>query len=165
SDDYAVQVGWGGAFQPAGIAAPDPRLATAGWRALAAPPLATDATIEDWDRHRLGLGLPDASRDLVTDQTVLLEAGYMEVRTFGCGCTHGSTNCTGHGLRAAPNSSVGLLIDGGCGNWIIAPPSKHLPVRIGKDRITLRSTRINTKKATHRPTPARIHAAIQCSES
>src|SRR3954469_11692678 len=59
SADFAVHAGWGGARTPAGtIAAPDPRLPEAGWRALApvplapaplAPaPLATDATPEDW---------------------------------------------------------------------------------------------------------------------
>jgi folate-binding protein YgfZ len=55
---------------------------------LAPAPLATDATPEDWDRHRLALGLPEGSRDLVAEQTVLLEAGYDELHgvswTKGC---------------------------------------------------------------------------------
>jgi len=80
SAEFAVQAGWGGAPIPAGaIAAPDPRLPEAGWRALTPTPLATDATAEDWDRHRLALGLPDGSRDLVAEQTVLLEANYDEL--------------------------------------------------------------------------------------
>ena len=86
--ELAVQVGWGGASMPAGITAPDPRLAAAGWRALVATPLPADATPEDWDRHRLALGLPEGSRDLSPEQTVLLEAGHDELHgiswTKGC---------------------------------------------------------------------------------
>ena len=33
----------------------------------------------DWDRHRLSLGLPDGSRDMESDKTVLLEAGFDEL--------------------------------------------------------------------------------------
>jgi folate-binding protein YgfZ len=91
SDEFAVHAGWGGAAVPEGVvAAPDPRLAEAGWRALASAPLllGADATPEDWDRHRLGLGLPDGSRDLAAEQTVLLEAGFDELHgiswTKGC---------------------------------------------------------------------------------
>ncbi len=72
---------------PGGLAAPDPRLAAAGWRVLAAglPATGTDA---DWDRHRLALGLPDGSRDMEAEKTVLLEAGFDELHgiswTKGC---------------------------------------------------------------------------------
>jgi tRNA-modifying protein YgfZ len=55
---------------------------------LAGDPQATNASIEDWDRHRLALGLPDGSRDLEPDRTVLLEAGFDELGgvswTKGC---------------------------------------------------------------------------------
>ena len=90
SAEFHVHAGWGGAAMPEGIvAAPDPRLPEAGWRALAPAPLpGADATPEDWDRHRLALGLPDGSRDLAAEQTVLLEAGFDELRgvswTKGC---------------------------------------------------------------------------------
>jgi folate-binding protein YgfZ len=47
-----------------------------------------DATAEDWDRHRLDLGLPDGARDLEAEQSVLLEAGFDELNgvswTKGC---------------------------------------------------------------------------------
>lgn len=88
--EFAVHAGWGGAALPAGMpAAPDPRLAEAGWRALAPAPLpGIDATAEDWDRHRLALGLPDGARDLEAEQSVLLEAGFDELNgvswTKGC---------------------------------------------------------------------------------
>ena len=70
------------------IAAPDPRLPEAGWRILADNALAANASAEDWDRHRLALGLPDGSRDLEADRSVLLEAGFDELGgvswTKGC---------------------------------------------------------------------------------
>jgi hypothetical protein len=47
-----------------------------------------DAAFEDWDRHRLALGLPDGSRDMAPEQSVLLEGGFDELRgiswTKGC---------------------------------------------------------------------------------
>ncbi len=87
--DMAVHAFWGEGVPPAAaLAAPDPRLAVAGWRLLATTPLATDATAADWDRHRLGLGLPDGSRDLEAGKTLLLEAGFDELNgvswTKGC---------------------------------------------------------------------------------
>ncbi len=67
---------WGGATAPEGTtAAPDPRTAEAGLRILATAPIATDAGPEDWDAHRLALGLPEAA-DMEQGQTVLLEAGF-----------------------------------------------------------------------------------------
>ena len=83
----SVDVGWDGAAPLPGASA-DPRLAAAGWRALAAPGPACTATAADWDAHRLALGLPDGSRDLEADKTVLLEAGFDELGgiswTKGC---------------------------------------------------------------------------------
>ena len=93
SGEFHVHAGWGAAAMPqdegVAAAAPDPRLPDAGWRALAAAPLpGADATPEDWDRHRLALGLPDGSRDMALEQSVLLEGGFDELRgiswTKGC---------------------------------------------------------------------------------
>jgi tRNA-modifying protein YgfZ len=70
------------------IVAPDPRLPEAGWRLLSATPLPATAFEADWDRHRLALGLPDGSRDLEAEKTILLEAGFDELNgvswTKGC---------------------------------------------------------------------------------
>ena len=86
SDVLGVYVGWDGP-PPAG-ASPDPRLPALGWRLIAPPGLATTASADDWDAHRLALGVPDGSRDLESDKTVLLEAGYDELAgiswTKGC---------------------------------------------------------------------------------
>jgi tRNA-modifying protein YgfZ len=87
-DELSVYVAWDGAFTGGGITAPDPRLPEAGWRVLASGPLQATASADDWDRHRLALGLPDGSRDLEPEKTVLLEAGFDELSgiswTKGC---------------------------------------------------------------------------------
>ena len=89
ADTRAVYAGWDGAApEGVGVAAPDPRLPDAGFRVLSADALAVNASFEDWDRHRLALGLPDGPRDLDADKTVLLEAGFDELGgvswTKGC---------------------------------------------------------------------------------
>ncbi|HTR16113.1 MAG TPA: folate-binding protein [Acetobacteraceae bacterium] len=85
----AVHAAWSGEPpETVVIAAPDPRLEEAGWRLLSPTPLDTNATEMDWDLHRLELGLPDGSRDLEEEKTVLLEAGIDELHgiswTKGC---------------------------------------------------------------------------------
>jgi folate-binding protein YgfZ len=90
SADFAVHVAWG-ETPLAAIMAPDPRLAEAGWRVLAAAPLSSTATVEQWHAHRIALGLPDGSRDLESDKTVLLEAGFDELHgvSWSKGCYMG----------------------------------------------------------------------------
>jgi folate-binding protein YgfZ len=84
-----VYAAWDGAPESAGaIAAPDPRLDAAGWRVLAPAGRQATASESEYDLHRLGLGLPDGSRDLEAEKTVLLEAGFDELNgiswTKGC---------------------------------------------------------------------------------
>src|SRR5580658_4457801 len=71
-----------------GVALVDPRLAALGARVITPrdklrPSLAaTDAVEADfaaYDRLRLSLGVPDGSRDLVLDKSILLEAGFDEL--------------------------------------------------------------------------------------
>ncbi len=86
--DLAVYVAWDGKPDVSGIAARDPRLPEAGWRVLTSEPIAANASEEDWDHYRLVLGLPDGSRDLEAEKSVLLEAGFDELNgvswTKGC---------------------------------------------------------------------------------
>jgi folate-binding protein YgfZ len=83
-----VHAAWDGPPAQAGIQAPDPRLPGAGWRILSEVPLPATATEDDYDAHRLALGLPDGARDLEAEKTVLLEAGFDELNgiswTKGC---------------------------------------------------------------------------------
>ncbi|HEY1258888.1 MAG TPA: folate-binding protein [Stellaceae bacterium] len=73
----------------AGVAFVDPRLAALGARCIL--PRETlrvalnetgiaEAQFADYDRLRLGLGVPDGSRDLVVDKSILLESGFDELR-------------------------------------------------------------------------------------
>jgi folate-binding protein YgfZ len=91
ADDLAVYAAWDGIPSAEVIAAPDPRLPDAGWRLLSAQPLDTTALEADWDRHRIALGLPDGSRDLEAEKTVLLEAGFDELHgvSWSKGCYMG----------------------------------------------------------------------------
>ncbi len=68
-----------------GVALVDPRLAKLGARimdrgrlARLGPELAA-VDFAAYDRHRLTLGIPDGSRDLVPDKSILLEAGFEEL--------------------------------------------------------------------------------------
>jgi tRNA-modifying protein YgfZ len=93
SPEFGVYAAWDGVPEYSGgaLAAPDPRLPEAGWRLLSATPLATNARFEDWDLHRLALGLPDGSRDLESERTLLLEAGFDELSgvSWSKGCYMG----------------------------------------------------------------------------
>lgn len=70
-----------------GVAYVDPRLAALGVRLLlprerlpaALDALGAPADVAAYDRLRLGLGVPDGSRDLATEKAILLEAGFDEL--------------------------------------------------------------------------------------
>jgi folate-binding Fe-S cluster repair protein YgfZ len=71
-----------------GLAARDPRLPEAGWRVLAGTDLPCNASPADYAAHRLALGLPDGSKDMEAEKSVLLEGGFDELNgiswTKGC---------------------------------------------------------------------------------
>jgi folate-binding protein YgfZ len=69
-----------------GVALADPRLARLGARIMMdrarLAGLGSELAQADfaaYDRHRLALGIPDGSRDLVPDKSILLEAGFDEL--------------------------------------------------------------------------------------
>jgi tRNA-modifying protein YgfZ len=92
AEEFSVYAAWDGTPTKVStgqaVVAPDPRLPEAGWRLLSTAPLPATAFEADWDRHRLALGLPDGSRDLEAEKTILLEAGFDELNgvswTKGC---------------------------------------------------------------------------------
>ena len=159
SAELAVYVGWDGAPPLAGASA-DSRLAAAGWRALAAPGLAVSATAEGWDAHRLALGLPDGTRDLEADKTVLLEAGFDELNgiswTKGCYMGQELTARTKYrGLlkrRLVPVTVEGTL------------PAPGTPVRRGGMEVgTMRSGRDGAGLAVLRLDS--LGAALECGDA
>jgi folate-binding protein YgfZ len=91
AEELSVYAAWSGVPLVQAIIAPDPRLPEAGWRLLSTAPLPTTALEADYDRHRLALGLPDGSRDLETEKTILLEAGFDELHgvSWSKGCYMG----------------------------------------------------------------------------
>jgi folate-binding protein YgfZ len=139
-----VHAAWDGApaLPPGVTAAPDPRLPAAGWRILADQPLPANATADDWDRHRLSLGLPDGSRDLETDRTVLLEAGFDELAgvSWTKGCYMGQELTARTKYRGlVKRRLVPVAVDG-------APPPPGTPVLngAGAEVGTMRSARDGT---------------------
>ena len=121
SDQLQVYAAWDGepALEDGVLTAADPRLADAGWRVISQQPLDTDADAAEWDAHRLALGLPDGSRDMETDKTVLLEAGFDELRgiSWTKGCYMGQELTARTKYRGLlKRRLVPVLIDG------VAPP-------------------------------------------
>jgi folate-binding protein YgfZ len=88
SADWRVHAAWGEGAPPEGLTARDPRLPEAGWRVLSPAGLPTNASAEDYATHRLALGLPDGSKDMEAEKSVLLEGGFDELNgiswTKGC---------------------------------------------------------------------------------
>ncbi len=81
------EVGAAAAFA-GGVVYRDPRLAAAGVRAILPREGGEEALSKmgfaevpfaAYDSHRLALGLPDGSRDMVVEKTILLEAGFDEL--------------------------------------------------------------------------------------
>jgi folate-binding protein YgfZ len=70
----------------------DPRLPELGWRVMdnKVPAFSgmTKSEIRDYDRHRISLGVPEGSKDLIFDRSILLEYGYDELGAvdFDKGC-------------------------------------------------------------------------------
>ena len=91
SAEWHVHAAWGAPPPGCEVVAADPRLAGAGWRVLHATPLPADESAEAYDAHRLALGLPDGSRDMAAEKSVLLEGGFDELNgvSWSKGCYMG----------------------------------------------------------------------------
>lgn len=157
SEELRVYAAWGGPPPPASIAAPDPRLPEAGWRLLAATPLPTTALEIDWDLHRLALGLPDGSRDLEADKTVLLEAGFDELHgvSWTKGCYMGQELTARTKYRGLVKRRLVPVIVAG------SLPAPGAPVLRGETEVgTMRSGRAQTGLAVLRVEA--LHDTLSC---
>lgn len=72
-DDRPVLAAWGKAL-PDGFSA-DPRTPALGGRRIGGE-TATDATEDDWQAHRLSVGVPDPAADAPSDKTWAIEANF-----------------------------------------------------------------------------------------
>ena len=103
---------------------------------MSAKPIVVSATESDWDLHRLSLGLPDGSRDLEAEKTVLLEAGFDELHgvSWTKGCYMGQELTARTKYRGlVKRRLVPVRIDGP------APPPGAALSRDGKEVGTMRS--------------------------
>ncbi len=160
AEDIRVFAAWGGLAPEGAIAAPDPRLPDAGWRLLTVAPIPTNASAADYDAHRLSLCLPDGSRDMETEKSTLLEAGFDELRgvSWSKGCYMGQELTARTKYRGLiKRRLVGVAIDG---------PSPEPGTPIYKDGIdvgTMRSCRDGRGLAIVRLDA--MHAALRCGSA
>jgi len=164
--DLHVHVAWDGRPDVAGIIAPDPRLPDFAWRILSAESLAANATPEDWDRYRLQAGLPDGSKDMESDRSVLLEAGFDELAgvSWSKGCYMGQELTARTKYRGlVKRRLVPVAIDGP-----LPPPGSPVlkdgvdvgTMRSGRDGIGLASVRLDALAGTLRSAEATLVPAI-----
>jgi len=121
----------------------DPRLAALGARAILDRSGIARLELEEadfavYDRHRLALGVPDGSRDLVPEKSILLEAGFDELNgvDWQKGCYVGQELTARTKYRGLIKKRLfPVRIDG-------PPPEPGTIVRSdGKDAGEIRSTR------------------------
>jgi folate-binding protein YgfZ len=151
-----VHVAWRGRPDADGIVAPDPRLTGFAWRILAAGLLAANATPDDWDMHRLEAGVPDGSKDMEADRSVLLEAGFDELAgvSWSKGCYMGqelTARTKYRGLvkrRLVPVTVEGKLPP--FGSPILREGIEVGTMRSGREQIGLASLRMDAFRAVLR---------------
>jgi folate-binding protein YgfZ len=145
-----------------GIAYVDPRLAEMGARFLlsrggenkieALGFSRADATA--YDRHRLALGVPDGSRDLVPEKSILLENGFEELNgvDFGKGCYMGQELTARTKYRALIRKRlVPVSVDGPLpapGTIVMAGEQEAGELRSGADGMALALLKIDTLGGT-----------------
>ncbi|HEX4367299.1 MAG TPA: folate-binding protein [Rhodopila sp.] len=149
-----VHVAWGGDPGVGGIVAPDPRLPELGWRVLAAEMLPATATPEDWDRHRLAAGVPDGSKDMEADRSILLEAGFDELAgvSWSKGCYMGQELTARTKYRGlVKRRLVPVRVEGALpapGSPVLRDGVEVGTMRSGRDGVGLASLRLDAIGAT-----------------
>jgi folate-binding protein YgfZ len=143
-----VHVAWGG-DPKLGIIAPDPRLPDFAWRILSTERLDANATPEDWDRYRLAAGLPEGSKDMEADRSILLEAGFDELGgvSWSKGCYMGQELTARTKYRGlVKRRLVPVSVEGDLpliGTPILRGGAEVGTMRSGRDRTGLASVRID----------------------
>ncbi len=121
------------------IAYKDPRHADLGLRIIApSNSIQPSASFETYEKHRLGLGIPDGSRDIEVDRGILLEHGFEELHgvDFLKGCYVGQ-EVTARSKHIA-ELKKGLYIVHGKGELpSFNTPVMSGPAEIGKMRSSL----------------------------
>jgi folate-binding protein YgfZ len=164
--DLLVYVAWDGVPEAEAIAAPDPRLPEAGWRLLSASPMSADAGEDDFDRHRLKLGLPDGTRDLEVEKTVLLEAGFDELDgvSWAKGCYMGQELTARTKYRGlVKRRLVPVAVDGPLpepGTPVLRDGAEAGTMRSGRDGMGLAVLRLDALQAELACGEARLAARV-----
>ncbi len=155
-----VHVAWGGQPNVGGVLAPDPRLPDFAWRILTAETPDANATPDDWDQYRLTAGLPDGSKDMESDRSTLLEAGFDELAgvSWSKGCYMGQELTARTKYRGlVKRRLVPVAIDGAL------PPPGTPVLRDGVDVGTMRSGRDGVGLASLRLDA--LGASLRCGEA
>jgi folate-binding protein YgfZ len=147
--ELQVHVAWPDRPEVSGIVAPDPRLPDFAWRVLSTEPLVATANPADWDRYRLEAGVPDGSKDMETDRSVLLEAGFDELSgvSWSKGCYMGQELTARTKYRGlVKRRLVPVVVDGplpAVGTVVLRNGIDVGTMRSGRDGIGLASLRLD----------------------
>nr|WP_294503589.1 folate-binding protein [uncultured Rhodopila sp.] len=158
--ELLVVVAWPNRPDVAGVVAADPRLPGFAWRVLTAEAPAATATPEDWDRYRLAAGLPDGSKDMEADRSVLLEAGFDELSgvSWSKGCYMGQELTARTRYRGlVKRRLVPVQVEGP-----LPPPGSPI-LRNGQDVGTMRSGRDHAGLASLRLDA--LEGSLRCGDS
>jgi len=152
SDELHVHVAWGETPHGGRMVA-DPRHDSAGWRVISADPLPDTASVADWHRHRIRLGLPDGTRDMEVEKSVLLEAGFDELGgvSWSKGCYMGqelTARTKYRGLLKRKLLPVQVLGDMPApGTPIFSGPDEVGTLRFGVDGVAMALLRLDAMAA------------------
>ena len=95
---------------------PDPRHAGMGRRAFEKPAL-PEQSFDKWDTHRITLGIPDGSRDMIVDKSTLLECNLdtLNAIDWNKGCYMGQELTARMHYRGLAKKHIhAVRMDGGC---------------------------------------------------
>ncbi len=116
---------------------PDPRHLQLGFRSLERPENLSEQLFSVWDEHRIRLGVPDGSRDMVPEQSTLIECNIDQVKgiSFTKGCYIGQELTARMQHRGLAKKHLYST------EWEIAPPASGTDIEIdGKLAGTVRSS-------------------------